>query len=66
MGGIFGGGGSSSRPAPPPPAPAPVVSNDTSAEKARQRRIGRAALVKSTQEGILNPALGRNVLTAVG
>lgn len=66
MGGIFGGGGGGSPSPPPKPAPPPAPSGPSAAEKERQRRIGRAALIRSTQEGTLNPNLGRNVLTAVG
>lgn len=64
MGGLFGiGGGSKPSPRPIPQVAAPQ--GETAAERARRRRIGRAALIKTDQEGQLGVTTGRNVLTAV-
>lgn len=67
MGAIFGGGGGGG--SAPAPQPAPVVAAEPSgasaADKERQRRIGRAALIASDQSNVLGPSTGRNVLTAV-
>lgn len=64
MSAIFGGGGGGGRPQ-SQPQPARVPSGVSSAERARNRRIGRAALIKSDQENVLAATTGRNVLTAV-
>lgn len=64
MGFIFGGGKKES--APPPPPPAPTV-DDTSGDTSRDkmRKVGRAALIASTPQGVLgNASTGRNKLLA--
>lgn len=64
LGAIFGGGGGApAPPAAPPAAAAPA--GPTAASRARSRRIGRAALIRSDQENVLAATTGRNILTAV-
>ena len=65
MAALFGGGGRSRTPAPVPQPARPAPTGITPAQRERQRRIGRAALIKSDQENFLAPTTGRNVLTAV-
>ena len=60
-----GGGGGGSRPQPQPQPQPARATGTTSAERARNRRIGRAALIVSDQENLLAATTGRNVLTAV-
>ncbi len=64
MGGFFGIGGGGRR-ATPSPVEAPKPTGLTAAERERRRRIGRAALIRSDQENVLQATIGRNVLTAV-
>jgi len=64
MSALFGGGGGGSTPVPRPKAPA-ARTGLTAAERERNRRIGRAALIKTDQENLLAATTGRNVLTAV-
>lgn len=64
MSALFGGGGRATSPSVPPAAPA-ITSESSVANRARSRRIGRAALIRSDQENILAATTGRNVLTAV-
>lgn len=61
----FGGGGGGRSAPPPQRQPAPAPAGISAAERARNRRIGRAALIRSDQENLLAATTGRNILTAV-
>ncbi len=65
MSGLFGGGTSSRASSQPTPQVQPGARGETAADRERRRRIGRAALIKTDQEGLLAVTTGRNVLTAV-
>lgn len=68
MGSIF----RSPRPAPPPPViappppPEPEVDPEVFGPEGRRKRVGRAALISTSPQGILTPAnTGRRRLTAL-